>query len=69
MPRGLDWSAELTHPLTLKGGTKLVTLADARDVMRRYRSTEVEDGALGYALRLLLIAAEAGSLANREGRN
>jgi hypothetical protein len=66
MPRRLDWSAQLTHPLTLKGGTKLVTLADARDVLRQYLSPEVEDGALGHALRLLLTAAKTGSLANRE---
>ena len=65
-PTGPDWSVKLTRSLTLKDGTKLVTLADARDVLRQYLSTKVEDGALGQALRLLLIAAKTGSLANRE---
>ncbi len=64
--RGPNWSTKLTRSLTLKDGTNLVTLADARDVLRQYLSTEVEDGALSQALRLLLTAAKTGSLANRE---
>ena len=44
--RGPNWSTKLTRSLTLKDGTKLVTLADARDLLRQYLSTEVEDGAL-----------------------
>ena len=31
-----DWSAKLTRSLTLKDGTKLVTLGDARAALLRY---------------------------------
>jgi hypothetical protein len=65
-PKGSDWSVKLTRSLTLRDGTELITLADARAAMRKYLAPEVEDGALGRALSLLLTAAKAGSLANRE---
>jgi hypothetical protein len=59
------WSGKLPRSLTLKDGTKLVTLADARDVLRNHLATEVENIELGQTLRLLLTAAKTDSLADR----
>jgi hypothetical protein len=71
MPKGPakhepDWSTKLTRSLTLKDGTKLVTLGDARAVLLKYLTTEIEDPAVGQAIRLLLAAAKTGSLADRK---
>ena len=64
--RQADWSAKLTRSLTLKKGNALVTLADARRVVLAHMATDVEDFALIHALRLLLVAADTGSLADRK---
>ena len=63
--RAGNWSAKLTRPLILKDGTKLVTLEHARRVLLAHLVAEVEDHESGSALRLLLIAAETGTLAAR----
>jgi hypothetical protein len=34
-PTGRGWSAKLSRPITLKDGTKLVTLTDARSFILR----------------------------------
>ena len=64
--RAGNWSAKLTRPLTLKDGTKLLTLEDARSVLLAHIVTEVEEHALSNAMRLLLIAAETGTSAARK---
>jgi hypothetical protein len=61
-----DWSVKLTQLLPLKNGDTLVTLADARRVVLAHLMTEVEDSALAHAMRLLLAAAETGTLADRK---
>jgi hypothetical protein len=48
----VNWSAKLTRTLTLKDGTKLVTLEDARRVVLAHLTTEVEAHALSNAMRL-----------------
>jgi hypothetical protein len=60
-----DWSAKLTRSLTLKDGTKLVTLADARDVLIRYFETVTSSHGVARAIELLLVAAASGKLADR----
>jgi hypothetical protein len=62
----VDWSAKLTRSLTLKNGDKLVTLEDARRVVLAHLTTEVKDFDLANAMRVLLIAAETGSVADRK---
>ena len=63
----VDWSsAKLTRPLTLKDGTKLVTLEDARRVVLAQMGIEMEDWALTHALMQLLAAAHTGSYADRK---
>jgi hypothetical protein len=64
--KGPDWSAKLTRSLTLKDGAKLVTLADARAVLLKYLTTEIEDPAVGQTIGLLLAAAKTGSFADRK---
>jgi hypothetical protein len=64
--RPADWSAKLTRSLTLKNGDKLVTLEDARRVLLAHMTTEIEDGTLTNALRLLLAAAHTCSFADRK---
>lgn len=61
-----DWSASLTRSLTLKDGSKLVTLSDARGCLLAYFSTTTKDEALAHAIELLLKAAEKGSFRNRK---
>ena len=61
-----DWSVKLTRGLPLKNGDTLVTLADARRLVLAHLMTEVDDSALSNALRLLLAAAETGTLADRK---
>jgi hypothetical protein len=63
--RHAGWSGKLARSLTLKDGTEMVTLADARDVLRNHLATEVENIELGQTLRLLLAAAKTGSVADR----
>jgi hypothetical protein len=61
-----DWSVKLTRWLPLKNGDTLVTLADARRVVLAHLMIEVDDSALTHAMRLLLAAAETGTLADRK---
>ena len=61
-----DWSVKLEQPLTLKDGTKLVTLEDARRLVLAHLVAEVEDHEMSNAMRLLLRAAERGSPAARK---
>ena len=61
-----DWSVKLTRGLPLKNGDTLVTLADARRVVLAHLLTEVDDSTLTHAMRLLLTAAETGTLADRK---
>jgi len=62
----VNWSAQLSRPLTLKDGTKLVTLEDARRAALAHLVTEIEDFDLTGAMQLLLTAAETGSVADRK---
>ena len=64
-----DWSVKLARPLTLKDGTTLVTLEDARRLVLAHLVAEVEDHELSNAMRLLLRAAERGSPAARKAAN
>jgi hypothetical protein len=65
-PKPVDWSAKLTRPLTLKDGTKLVTLEDARRVVLAEMMIEMQDWALSHALLQLLAAAHTRSYADRK---
>ena len=61
------WSSELTHSLTLKDGTKLVTLADAQTCLIRHLWPR-RGGALATdpAMELIRKAAETGAYADRK---
>jgi hypothetical protein len=61
------WSSELTHSLTLKDGTKLVTLADAQTCLIRYLWLR-RGGALcaDPAMELVRKAAETGAYEDRK---
>ena len=61
-----DWSVKLTRWLPLTNGDTLVTLADARRVVLTHLMNEIDDSPLTHAMRLLLIAAETGTLADRK---
>jgi 4'-phosphopantetheinyl transferase EntD len=61
-----DWPAKLTRSLTLKDGTKLVTLADARAVMIRYFETVTHSVAIALAIELVMKAAETGAFQDRK---
>jgi hypothetical protein len=64
------WSAKLTHSLTLKDGTELVTLADARACLTRYRSTGTYSPGVARgterAIKLIMKAAETGAYPDRQ---
>jgi hypothetical protein len=61
-----DWSAKLTRSLTLKTGDKLVTLADARAALIRYFETVTQSAAVALAIKLVMKAADTGTLADRK---
>jgi hypothetical protein len=58
--------AKLTRSLTLKDGTKLVTLADARAAPIRYFESVTSSRGVALAIELLLAAAESGTFADRK---
>jgi hypothetical protein len=63
------WSAELTYSLTLKAGTKLVTLADAHLCLIRYGTVRFPRGiahGTDRAIELVRKAAETGAYADRK---
>jgi hypothetical protein len=62
----VNWSAKLSRTLTLKDGTKLVTLDVARREVLAYLVTEVENFELTRSMQLLLAAAETGRSADRK---
>ena len=70
MLRPLQWSVKLTHSLTLKDGTELVTLADARDCLRRFHSTVTTSPGVARgtdrAIKLVRKAAKTGAHADRK---
>jgi hypothetical protein len=64
-----DWSAKLTHSLTLKDGTELVTLADARACLSRCRFVPSRRGVArgtDRAIELVRKAAETGAYPDRQ---
>ncbi len=61
-----DWSAKLTRSLTLKDGTKLVTLGDARAALLRYFESVTSSRAVAHAIELLLAAAESRTFEDRK---
>jgi hypothetical protein len=63
------WSAKFIHPLTLKDGTELVTLADALSSLARYVGAGTTCGVArgtDLAMELLVKAAETGAYADRK---
>jgi hypothetical protein len=69
IPLPVRWSAELTESLTLKDGTKLVTLADARGCLIRLRAVTFPRGlsrGTDRAIELLMKAAETAAFADRK---
>jgi hypothetical protein len=61
-----DWSAKLTRSLTLKDGSKLVTLSDARECLLTHFSTTTKNDALAHAIELMMKAAETGTIPDRK---
>ena len=57
------WSVPLTHVIEIKGGQKLVTLADARTFILK-RPKRQHSAQWDGAIRCLLQAAETGSAAD-----
>jgi hypothetical protein len=70
LPHRPHWSAKLTQSLTLKDGTELVTLADARACLSRFRSTVTTSPGVARgtdrAMKLVVKAAETGAYADRK---
>ena len=64
--RPAEWSARLTRSLTIKDGTKLVTLADAREILIKYFETMAQGASVAHAMERVLIAAETGTFADRK---
>ena len=56
----MPWSALLSRPLTLRDGTTLTTLADARGAILALPSSDEERNAWLKAADLLMAAAEQG---------
>jgi hypothetical protein len=69
MTQHSDWFATLTQTLTLKDGTKLVTLADAHAYLIKHFKPETLSPRVGpgvlRAIELVMEAAETGSIADR----
>ena len=64
--RPAEWSAKLTRSLAIKDGTKLATLADAREILIEYFETMAQSASVALAMERVLIAAETGSFADRK---
>jgi hypothetical protein len=60
------WSAPLTRSLTLKDGTKLVTLADARAILIEHFASVSQSDSVARAIELTLKAADSGAFEDRK---
>jgi hypothetical protein len=64
--RAADWSIKLTRSLTMQDGAKLVTLADAREILVKCFETLAQSAPVALAMERVMTAAETGTFADRK---